>query len=177
MVAAAGLVAAMSGPANADYISTFQGNDCAGVFGTPPACTVEGSPLIIKLNFSGSVVSEIEFGAFPSITGDEFTFDFGDNGTGDGIWFYTPGPGDPAITYYVAKGGPSFNLFSNPGAPSPTSNAFFTPNTPGGGPAGLSHISFYDNGEDIVVPEPGVMLMLGVGLLTAGARLRRRVSR
>lgn len=38
----------------------------------------------------------------------------------------------------------------------------------------ISHISIYGGGEDITVPEPTSMLLLGAGLLGLAARLRRR---
>lgn len=161
------------------------GNDCAGVYGQNfPNCTIPANidpnetPIIIKFEFNdaGAVtVESINSALFPTIDGDEFSFDFGANGTtGDGTWTYTPGDGDPLINYYVAKGSNSFNLFSNDG--DPNSGDWVTPTNPSGQPAGLSHLSFYDTESDEgpgKVPEPTTMLLLGAGLLAVGIARRR----
>jgi hypothetical protein len=52
---------------------------------------------------------------FPTIDGSEFAFTFDPDGTGIGSWTYTPGPGDPMITAFVAKGRSGFNLFASSG--------------------------------------------------------------
>ena len=154
--------------ANAAFIQTFEGNDCSGVFGQgfencqiPEDIDPNQSPVIIKFNFNeDGTFGEIEINSlFPTITGSEFDFDFdggsppNDGNTGTGAWTYTPGAGDPVITFYVAKGGPNFNLFSNDG--DPNSGDYFTPLNPGGNTPGISHLSFYDTGRQ-VVPEPGL---------------------
>ena len=167
---------AFSSIASADFIQTFEGNDCAGVFGQgfanckiPANIDPNESPIIIKfeLNTDGSFSTEINSALFPTIDGSEFAFDFtGDGATG--TWTYTPGAGDPMINFFVAKGGPNFNLFSNLG--DPNTDDWFTPNNPGGNPAGLSHLSFYDTGG---VPEPTTLLLLGAGLFAAGFARRR----
>ena len=172
--------------ANAALIGTYDGNDCAGVFGdsfekcvapaVPGSDLTEPSPIIIKFNFNddgspGLVEINPLFG---SIDGSEFSFTFGGGGTGTGTWTYSPGAGDPAITSYVAKGGPQFNFFSTGGA---TVNVpYFTPDNASGKPAGLSHLSFYDSDGDLLLPEPGSLALLGLGLLGI-AVVRRRRSR
>ena len=175
-------IAALPSVASADYIATIAGNDCSGVFGVgfanckvPTQYDPNQSPVIIKFDFddAGNVSAvTINSALFPTITGLEFTFSFGSGGTGTGTWTYAPGPGDPSIHFFVAKGGPlGFNLFSNLG--DPNSDAYFTPNTPSGKPAGLSHLTFYDTGAH-QVPEPAPVALLGLGLLGLMVAFRRR---
>jgi hypothetical protein len=184
---AAALVLAVAGmaPAQAAYISTTEGNDCSGVLGTFPNCVVAAdpangipndTPIIIKINFNDNgSFGQIEINPlYSSIDGTEFTFDFGQDGTGTGTWTYTPGTGDPAITAFIAKGGNAFNLFSTLG--DYTDVAYYTPNNASGGPAGLSHMSFYNSGDDFQVPEPGTMALLGLGLLGIGLARRRKAG-
>ncbi len=173
---------AFSSMASADLITTIPGNDCAGAFGQSfPECRIPATfdpnqtPIIIKFDFNDqSVVTTVEINGalFPSIDGDEFSFTF--TGAGTGTWTYTPGADDPAINFFVAKGGPNFNLFSN--LDDPNSDAWSTPTNPGGNPPALSHLSFYDTTGGGKVPEPTTILLLGAGLFAAGL-VRRRVKR
>jgi hypothetical protein len=187
----------------AALIQTLPGNDCSGLFGQgfnecqiPTNFDPSNSPIIIKFNFTdnGSISSiERNLAEFPTITGDEFTFNFSGGGVGDGndpsdgSWTYTPGAGDPLspVTYYVAKGGPNFNLFSNPGTPN--TNTYSTPiNANNGTLFGLSHLSFYDTGlvppppPAEIIPEVDALagtgaLVLVVGVLTLPGERRRKV--
>lgn len=167
--------------ASADFIRTISGNDCSGVFGQSFGnCTIpsqydpDQSPVIIKFDRlnNGSFTTEINTDLFPSIDGSEFSFSFTGNGS-TGTWTYTPGDDDPIINFFVAKGGPNFNLFSNLG--DPNTDTWLTPNNGGGNPAGLSHLTFYDGGitPPQEIPEPGTLALLGLGLLGFSA-LRRR---
>jgi hypothetical protein len=177
-------LSAVSSVASAAFVATIEGNDCAGVFGASfPECKVPAlydpkeTPIIIKFDYddeTGLFSTTINSALFPSITGAEFDFDFTGEG-GTGTWTYTPGVDDPVITFFVAKGGPNFNLFSNLG--DPNSDTWSTPGTPGVPNAGLSHLSFYDSdGGEIPVPEPGSLALLGVGLLGIAGLARRRKS-
>lgn len=185
LTAALVLAAAGIAPAQAAFISTGEGNDCTGAFGTFPNCVVAAdpangipndTPIVIKINFNDNgSFGQIEINpTYSSIDGSEFSFAFGEGGTGTGTWTYTPGAGDPDIFAFVAKGGTLFNLFSTLG--DYTDVAYFTPDNSSGGPAGLSHMAFYNSGDGSQVPEPGTMALLGLGLLGIGLVRRRRAG-
>lgn len=170
------LAVASQARAESFHIATIAGNDCSGVFGAgftqcsiPSTFDPDMTSVIIKFNADGTV-SEVNSELFPTISGSEFSFTFGENGTGS--WTYTPGGDDPAtlVSFFVAKGGDSFNLFS---VDSNGPNTWFTPLN-GNGQAGLSHLTFYEGAENDVVPEPGTWLLVGSGLLVARRRRRTR---
>lgn len=179
---------AIAGPAQADmFVGTFKGNDCAGAFGKSfEECAIPsdpetygaaaGSPIIIKFDFDGKTFTPtVNSSLFPTIDGTEFKLVLGDDKGTFGKWAYTPGPGDPIIRAYVAKGGDYFNVFLNDDTDM-LSGSWTTPVACGKGdsePCGLSHLSFYDS-KGTVVPEPASLALLGAGLLGLGFALRRR---
>jgi hypothetical protein len=172
---------AFSSIASAALIGSIEGNDCAGVFGQPfAACSIPANidpnetPIIIKFDYNadlGTFSTEINSALFPTIDATEFSFEFRGSG-GTGTWQYTPGPGDPAINFFVAKGGNFFNLFSNLG--DPNADTWQTPLNPANnGLFGLSHLSFYDTDGGGQVPEPTTLLLIGAGLFAASFARRR----
>lgn len=169
--------------ADADLVAMIQGDDCPGLFGTDFAsCAIPDlfdphtSPVIAK--FSGNGLKwDINSALFPTIGGDEFSFTFGSNGSGS--WTYLPGADDPAtlVSFFVAKGGGYFNLFSNSG----NTNSWFAPINPENGQSvGLSHLTFYEGGiasaRLAAAPEPGSLMLLAGGVAAAIVRFRRKTS-
>lgn len=188
-VAGAALIMAVSAlvpnDADAALLETFDGNDCGGEFGQPFAdCSIPSdideneSPIVAKFDFPDNgdeIESEINTELFPSVIGDEFSFDL--SGQGVGTWSYMPDdPGDPAINFFVAKGGNFFNLFSVDGGT--TDVDFATPINPNNEQNfGLSHLSFYDTARETPVPTPASLGLLGIGLIALGfGGLRRRAA-
>ena len=112
-------LSAFSSIASADFIQTFEGNDCSGVFGQgfanckiPADIDPNESPIIIKFDVGtgGGLTFEIN-PLFPTIDGSEFALHRHRHPERD--LDIHPGAGDPTINFFVAKGGPDFNLFSN----------------------------------------------------------------
>ena len=194
----AGVLAAVSFVAlttanSADAITTqvngtFDGNDCSGAFGQgfgnckiPANIDPDKSPIIIKFNFNNGVPGAVELnsGLFPSINGSEFNLIFVDAEGKTGTRTYTPGPGDPGVTFWVAKGGPNFNLFTDSSGLAVTTGTWFTPLNPGGNQAALSHIHYYDTtgGGGTQVPVPGTLVLLGTGLVGLAVSGRKVLAR
>jgi len=184
LAAVTGAVAmALSSAAAAELVATIAGNDCPGVFGQgvanckiPTQYDVNQSPVIIKFDgYSNEDFGKIEINTdlFPTIDGREFSFVFSMTDGSIGTWQYEQGPGDPDITFFVATGGPDFNLFSV--AAGLNGADWFTPiDSNNGMPYGLSHLTFYDTGSPpTTVPEPGTLLLIGGAL--AALALRRRL--
>jgi hypothetical protein len=185
-LAVAALTAFSSFAGAAVLLDTIAGNDCSGVFGQgfanckiPAQYDPNESPIIIKFEFNtddNGLVTDIEdveinSSLFPSIDGSEFSFIH--TGQGTGSWTYTPGAGDPDINFFVAKGGPNFNLFSTGGL----TDAYLTPTNPNNQqPFGLSHLSFYDTGGNNQIPEPGTLVLLGMAALGLAVSRRRNAS-
>ena len=84
------------------------------------------SPIIIKfdLAMNGTIHDEINSGLFPTIDGRRVQFRLHRQGRDRDLDIH-PGAGDPAINFFVAKGGNFFNLFSNLG--DPLTDDWFTP--------------------------------------------------
>ena len=160
-------------------LATIAGNDCSGVFGTgfanckvPAQYSANQSPVIAKFDVDTSSW-EFNSALFPGVDATDFTLVI--NAGGTGTWTYSPEATDPLITFFVAKGGPNFNLFANGGAPN--SGTWVTPTNPANGqPFGLSHITFYDTGArpPLEIPEPGTLALVGLAMLGAGAVRRRK---
>ena len=141
-------------------IASYEGNDCAGVFGRPfEACEAYGSPIIAKWDASGTLV--LNTAVFPELTADMFSvINYG----GYGTWSYN-GLG-PSIQYFVVKAGRGFDVYATGGTSGPVTYAWDS------GEHDMSHISWYDTG--VQVPEPASIMLLGVGLIVAAGVVRRR---
>jgi hypothetical protein len=186
MVLSSLLALAGAAPANAVTVQvigpnqdgTFPGNDCSGLFGQgfqncriPADIDPDQSRIVIKYNFDDGVPGLVEINSsfFPTIDGNEFDLTFTDSGGvgATGSWTYAPGPGDPGITFWVGKGGPNFNLFTDDSGLPVTTGTWFTPLVGAGNPSALSHISFYDT-VAVAVPSPLTLVLVGAGVLGMG---------
>jgi hypothetical protein len=149
----------------------YDGNDCAGVTGSPfENCSINGSPIIAKLGTSvaggvGTVTPQLNTSVWSSLTGAEFSVVYSAI-TGLWTWTYTPTAPDPLVKWVVYKQGNGFTAFYLPGATTGTIK-----NNAGPG-LGLSHISLYDTANP--VPIPAAAWLLGSGLLGLFAVGRRR---
>jgi hypothetical protein len=175
---------ALASSASAAVITvTIAGNDCGnpncianedGTFSTRSG--LDGSPFVIKFHANGTV-DEINSALFPTIDGSEFDFTPDLSGALlSGSWLYAPNDAsDPEIKFWTAKGGPNYNLFFEDGgdgvADPVTSGDWSVPS------GSLSHLSFYDTGGPLLLPEPLSMFLFGVAGLASAWRLRRRSKR
>jgi len=149
------------------------------------------SPIIAKENTSGL----FEISAwFPTIDGAEFDIVFDANTTGSGSWTYSQGAGDPDVRFWVAKGGNdpfrlywmvsdlelllsgacwggTYTIDCLNAAVAVKSGTWSTVDG-----QGLSHLSWYDTGggPPLNVPEPGLLFLMGAGLLGLGMARRRK---
>jgi hypothetical protein len=173
-------------------------NDCAGEFGGQGgvpcdvgyALSAEVSPIIYKAGFNDGVAGETQTFGFPSIDGSEFAVNF-DSGS-SGTWSYTQGLDDPAVRFWVAKGGnegftlhwmvneadaglcagDAYNLACLNAALSVTGGSWSVP-----GGFNLSHFSWYDTSDVPNVPEPVTLALFGTGLVGVSIAARRRRAR
>ena len=184
----------------------FAGNDCSGFFGQGfDACTIfineageriEISPVIAKYEVDdlGAVTTiELNESLYPSIDGSEFTISY-DTDTSSGSWTYDGTAPDPFVRYWATKAGNAFTMFWTVADSAVATggvcdvadvytldclNQALTVNsgdwsTPGG--RALSHITFYDSEDPVVVPVPAAAWLFGSGLLGLVGIARRRRS-
>lgn len=163
------------------FVASYDGNDCAGVFGKPFAeCTTpdgtdtpNGSPIIAKYNTDGTGW-EVNTGVFPGLLSSMFTLT-GTSGN-SGTWSYNGTTGVMITSFVVKAGGGGnsgggFSLFKM-NTPS-TSFSNIAWDTATLGDKNLSHISFYDTAAPTVIPLPaGIWMMMAVagGLVALGRR-------
>jgi len=179
-------------------------NDCGGLFGQGSSCDVgfaltpsaQVSPIIFKANYDDGELDETETFGFPSVTGNEFEVNgdpLADASPGiAGTWSYTADVGDPAVRFWVAKGGnegfklhwmvesttvgntcsgETYNLACLNLALSVTSGNWSTLGQ------NLSHLTWYDTGDVPNVPEPVTLVLFGMGLVGVSIAARRRRAR
>ena len=152
---------ALAAPITLTHLATYEGNDCAGVFGQSFASCVTpenygGSPIIAKWEPGNLWI--LNTNLFPTLTNSMFGVTLNDDRTGH----FTYNGAGPDISYVVVKAGNYFNLYST-GTRGPIEFDFNTTPSLGDKALGVSHISVYDTHP---VPEPGSTLaMLCVGLM------------
>lgn len=163
---------ALAAPITLTHIATYEGNDCAGVFGDSfAACKTPAaygnSPIIAKWDGVWELNTEV----FPLLSTDMFSVSLNDDRSGR----FTYNGAGPNISYVVVKSGSYFNLFST-GAPGAIEFDFDNLPIPlkGGKSLGISHVSLFDTYS---VPEPGsTLMMLGVGLIGLWSARKHRPS-
>lgn len=189
-------------------------NDCSGFFNTGSgfsSCNISTasesggdisidelfSPVIIKFDESHianpgpAAPSDFEDrnSAYPTVSGSEFEFEITNNSDSKsgGTWEYTPGDDDPAIKYWVAKGGggsdvgfvvhwwidddPAVCSGTDGGwnadclglAQTRTMGSWETPVKNSTTNYALSHLTFYDSTNGGTVPEPTPLAMIALG--------------
>ncbi len=200
VAALVGVFSAQTAFSNSVISRDFSGNDCSGFFGTGfDSCTIfvndngvriELSPVIAK--YGGDLsLSETNGTVYPSIDGSEFSFSNNiapDNKTG--TWDYNPGIDDPGVRFWATKAGPNFKLFweVSDAAAAGVCNVVDTYTlgclnealvvatgdwtTPDN--KELSHITFYDSEDPVVIPVPAAVWLFGSGLLGLVGIARRK---
>jgi hypothetical protein len=170
-----------AGPAAAafTFVGKFEGNDCAGVLGSPfAACEYQDSPIIAKYDVEtgGWQVNDTVFG--DDVSAGQFTLNF-NSGNTSGTWSYS---GVIAISAYVLKAGDEFAVFATDAPSNSFSNIAWSTaagnlvNPNNGNPRELSHISFYDT-EGVPpdeVPLPAAAWLFLSGLIPLAGFLRKR---
>ncbi|WP_116131671.1 VPLPA-CTERM sorting domain-containing protein [Tropicimonas sp. IMCC34043] len=161
--------------------SNVSGNDCSGVLGKFPTCSYDGADALIKLE-PGDDKKGTEFNSsFGTLDGSEFEIE--ETGKGTGSFRYTPGEGDPILSYIAVKGGKGFNLFSITGFDGVAySGEWFTPVKNVGQTSNkhyeLSHMTFFGASVPVApVPLPAGIVLMASALGALGiARGRRKAA-
>lgn len=147
---------------NAEFTSV--GNDCSGDAGIGfESCMINDSPVIAKYDVGSGWTFNTQ--SWSTISADDF--DITINGDGTFTWTYTPGAGDPQISWWVSKNSDEYRVYRAPGATTDTAGLW--------NGKGVSHITFYDTSDpNQQVPIPAAAWLLGSGLLGLMGIGRRR---